>query len=146
MYFSCFCFSYRRVKSSRAAAASQEKALSLMRQNMRWPMRGRSCRRLLWAFRIQTTKMEPWMWERFKSSTWSFKIDWECQMSTLVSSAPFHRLRSKSKACLIQRRGWRTCLLLEPSLELPEPLPAQHLELQEDFQVLDPPLLETSRN
>lgn len=48
------CFSFftpllhpcRRVRPLRAAVVSQEKASSLMRQNMLWPTRERSCRRL----------------------------------------------------------------------------------------------------
>lgn len=118
-----------------------------MRQNMHWPMRERSCRRLLWDFRTQMMKMELWMWEHLKS-TWSFKVQagWNCQLSHLISYSPFQRLRSKSKACLIRRSGWRTCLLLGPSQELLELSPAQQLESLERLQVLDPPQLETTRN
>lgn len=81
-------------------------------------------------------------------STWSFKVQagWNCHLSHLISYSPFQRLRSKSKACLIRRRGWRTCPLLGPSQELLELLPVQQLESLEHFQVLDPPQLETSRN
>lgn len=53
---------WRRVNPLKAAAVSLEKASSLMKRNMHWPTRGRSCRKLLSGCRTLMMRTEHSMW------------------------------------------------------------------------------------